>query len=101
MKIFSAGQIYQADQATIKNQGISSTELMERAAHQVFNWMHLRLQDATVKIHLFCGIGNNGGDGLAVARLLKEHDYNIAVYVVNYSEKRSPDFLINLDRLKN
>ena len=101
MKIFSAGQIYQADQATIKNQGISSTELMERAAHQVFNWMHLRLQDAKVKIHLFCGIGNNGGDGLAVARLLKEHDYNIAVYVVNYSEKRTPDFLINLDRLKD
>ncbi|MCG2459532.1 NAD(P)H-hydrate dehydratase [Flavobacteriaceae bacterium F89] len=101
MKIFSASQIYEADNSTIKNQGITSVELMERAANQVFNWMHLRLQDTTVKIHLFCGIGNNGGDGLAVARLLKQHGYNIGVYVVNYSDKRSQDFLINLDRLKD
>jgi len=101
MKIFNASQIYEADSSTIKNQGITSIELMERAARQVFDWMHLRLHGSQAKIHLFCGIGNNGGDGLAVARLLKEHDYNIAVYIVNYSEKRSHDFLINLDLLKN
>ncbi len=101
MKIFSASQIYEADKSTIKNQGITSDELMERAARQVFDWMHLRMQGSAVKIHLFCGIGNNGGDGLVVARLLKEHDYKIAVYVVNYSEKRSDDFLINLGRLKD
>lgn len=100
MKLFSAKQIYQADQVTIKKQGITSDELMERAAVQLFNWMHLRMQGAPVKIHLFCGIGNNGGDGIALARHLLEHGYTIAVYVVNYSEKRSKDFLINLDRLK-
>ena len=73
---------------------------MERAAIQIFNWLHVRMQGAQVKIHLFCGIGNNGGDGLALARHLKEHGYNIEVNVVNYSDKRSKDFLINLDRLK-
>jgi hydroxyethylthiazole kinase-like uncharacterized protein yjeF len=101
MKLFSAEQIYAADKFTIAKQKITSDELMERAAVQIFNWMHLRMQGAPVKIHLFCGIGNNGGDGIALARHLQEHGYNIAVYVVNYSTKRSKDFLINLDRLKD
>ena len=102
MKIYSADQIYKADKATIKKQGITSDELMERAALQLFRWLDMRLEgDDEVKIHLFCGIGNNGGDGLALARLLHQEGYNIAVYVVNYSKKRSKDFLINLDRLKS
>ncbi len=101
MKIFSAKQIYAADKATIKKQDITSDELMERAATQLFNWLHLRLQGEQIKIYLFCGIGNNGGDGLALARLLQEQNYNITVYVVNYSKKRSDDFLTNLKRLKD
>jgi hydroxyethylthiazole kinase-like uncharacterized protein yjeF len=101
MKIFSANQIYKADEFTIKKQQISSNELMERVAIQIFNWMHLRLQGAPVKIQIYCGIGNNGGDGIAVARHLQEHGYNIEVHVVNYSEKRSDDFLKNLERLKD
>ena len=101
MKLLSAGQIYAADKFTIEKQQITSDELMERAALQVFNWMHLRMQGAQVKIHLFCGIGNNGGDGIALARHLVEHGYNIEVNVVNYSEKRSKDFLLNLERLKD
>ncbi len=101
MKIFNAQQIYDADKFTIEKQQIRSEELMERAAVQIFNWIHLRMQGAPVKIHLFCGIGNNGGDGIALARHLQEHGYHLDVYVVNYSEKRSKDFLINLDRLKD
>ena len=101
MKIFTGEQIYQADKFTIEKQQITSDELMERVAVQIFNWLHLRLQGAQPKIHLFCGIGNNGGDGLAVARHLKEHGYNIEVYIVNYNEKRTEEFLINLKRLKD
>ncbi|MEX0274718.1 MAG: NAD(P)H-hydrate dehydratase [Flavobacteriaceae bacterium] len=100
MKLFTAEQIYAADKFTIEKQGTSSDALMERAAVQLFNWLHMRMQGAPVKIHLFCGIGNNGGDGIALARHLQEHGYNIGVYVVNYSKTRSKDFLINLDRLK-
>ena len=100
MKIFSAQQIYQADKFTIEKQGISSDQLMENAAIGLFNWIHGNLKGSQVKIHLFCGIGNNGGDGIALARHLHEHGYQIDVHVVNYSEKRSKDFLINLDRLK-
>jgi len=101
MKLYSAEQIYKADQISIKKEEIGSNELMERAALQLFNWMHLRMQGAQVKIHLFCGIGNNGGDGIALARHLLDHGYNIEVYVINYSEKRSKDFLINMERLKD
>nr|WP_299067036.1 NAD(P)H-hydrate dehydratase [uncultured Allomuricauda sp.] len=101
MKIFTASQIYDADKFTISKQQIKSDDLMERAATALFNWIHSRLNGAQVNIKLFCGIGNNGGDGMALARLLQEHGYSISVFVVNYSEKRSKDFLINLDRLKD
>ncbi|MEM9001405.1 MAG: NAD(P)H-hydrate dehydratase [Bacteroidota bacterium] len=101
MKIFTTEQTYKADKFTIKKQQITSDVLMERAAMKIFEWMHARLQGAQVKIHLFCGIGNNGGDGIALARLLHKGGYSISVYVVNYSEKRSKDFLLNLERLKD
>ncbi|WP_034058742.1 bifunctional ADP-dependent NAD(P)H-hydrate dehydratase/NAD(P)H-hydrate epimerase [Lacinutrix jangbogonensis] len=101
MKIFSKEQIYEGDKLTQEKQKISSTELMERAGIQIFNWIHTRMQGAQVPIHVFCGIGNNGGDGLVVARHLITHGYNVNTYVVNYSAKRSKDFLINYDRVKN
>ena len=100
MKIFSREQIYEADKVTVQRQNSSMTDLMERAGLEVFNWIHSRLQGEQVPIHVFCGIGNNGGDGLVVARHLMEHGYKVLVYVVNYSEKRSKDFLINYDRIK-
>ena len=101
MKIFSKEQIYEGDRLTIERQNIFSTDLMERAGTQIFNWMHLRMQGAQVPIHIFCGIGNNGGDGLVLARHLITHGYNVITYVVNCSDKRSKDFLINYDRVKN
>ena len=101
MKIFSKEQIYEGDRLTIERQNISSTDLMERAGSQIFNWMHLRMQGAQVPIHVFCGIGNNGGDGLVLSRQLILDGYNVKTYIVNYSDKRSKDFLINYDRIKN
>ena len=100
MKIFSKEQIYEADKVTVERQNISSTDLMERAGTEIFNWLDLRMQGTQVPIHIFCGIGNNGGDGLVVARHLINHGYKVNVYVVNYSEKRSKDFLINYERIK-
>jgi len=100
MKILSAKQLYQAHDLTIKNQEISELDLLERAGGQVFNWMHMRMQGSQVKIHIFNGIGNNGGVGLVLARHLLEHGYNVANYVVNYSKKRTEGFLKNYDRVK-
>ncbi len=99
-KILNQKQLKKADEITIKNKQITSLDLMEHASKQCFNWIHNRLQGNPIPIHVFCGIGNNGGDGLAIARMLKKHGYNIEVYIVNFSEKRSPDFLKNYERLK-
>jgi ADP-dependent NAD(P)H-hydrate dehydratase / NAD(P)H-hydrate epimerase len=101
MKIFSKEQVYEGDKLTAERQKISSTELMERAGIQIFNWLHLRMQGAQVPIRVFCGIGNNGGDGLVLARHLITYGYNVITYVVNCSDKRSKDFLINYDKIKN
>ena len=101
MKIFSTKQLQEADLETIKKQGITSTELMERAGTLVFEEIQKRLQNNKITFKIFCGIGNNGGDGLVVARHLIEDGYKVLVYIINYSDKRSKDFLINYDRFKN
>ncbi|WP_299897056.1 NAD(P)H-hydrate dehydratase [uncultured Aquimarina sp.] len=100
MKIFSADQMRKADEITIQTQNITSLDLMERASTQIFNVLHQRLQGAPIPIHVFCGIGNNGGDGLVISRLLVEHGYHVKTYIVNFSDKRSKNFLVNYDRLK-
>lgn len=100
MKILSAQQLAEADQSTISKQHLSSVDLMERAARLVFERIHQRLNAASVPVKIFCGIGNNGGDGLAIARHMMEHGYQVTVYVTNCSKKRSPDFLVNYNRIK-
>jgi len=100
MKIFSRKQIYEADQATAKKEGIPTINLMERAGGYIYEWVHQRLQGGAVPIKVFCGIGNNGGDGMVLARYLVENNYNVTVYVVNYNDKRVPDFLEAYSRLK-
>lgn len=100
MKIFDVDQLLQADKITIEKERITSEALMERAATKVFNEIHQRLKGAVLSIKIFCGVGNNGGDGLVIARLLLEFGYKVTVYVVNYSENRSGDFLKNYEKLK-
>ncbi len=100
MKIFSSVQLYKADATTIKKQKITSALLMERAGSSCFNWLHDKLGGAQVPIHIFCGIGNNGGDGLVIAKHLINYGYNVFVYIANFTDKRSHDFLINYDLIK-
>ena len=101
MKILTAEQLKEADRITLEKQEITSNELMERAAGLVYEEIHKRLQNADIPIKIFCGIGNNGGDGLVIGRLLIHQGYDVTIYVVNYSDQRSKDFLINYDRVKN
>ncbi len=101
MKIYSSKQLYEADEVTCSNQNITSVNLMERAGGQIFNWLHQRMQGAQVPVHIFCGIGNNGGDGLVLGRLLIESGYNVHCYIANFTDKRSPCFLTNYSRYKD
>lgn len=101
MEILTAQQIYQLDKATIESQGVTALDLMERAGTTCFEWIHSKLQGNPVKILVFCGIGNNGGDGLVIARHLHQHGYNVECYVVNFNKKRTEGFLHNYDKLKD
>ncbi len=100
MKLFSSKQLYEAENQTIKKQGIETFDLMERAATQLFTWIDSRLKGAQVPIHIFCGIGNNGGDGLALGRMLINNGYNVKIYIANFTDKRSKCFLTNYNRIK-
>ena len=97
MKILSASQIKQADAFTISNEQISSIDLMERASEKVYQWLRKRFDKKTC-FTVFCGTGNNGGDGLAVARMLHEKEYPVQVYLLNLS-KPSLDNTLNKKRL--
>lgn len=97
MKIFSAPQIKEWDKATISNEPVNPIDLMERASATCAEWI-IQHTDHTKKLIFFCGNGNNGGDGLAIARLLLKERGNIAVYVFK-TDKRSTDCEINLHRL--
>lgn len=99
MKILAASQIRDLDAHTIQQQPISSLDLMERASRAFVRWLCARF-DNRQPLVFFCGKGNNGGDGLAIARLLSSKGYGVAVYVVNYTDKTSDDFSKNLERLR-
>lgn len=101
MKILSSKQLYETDQATIKNLPISSVDLMERAATKCFDWIIQKFTDKNLTFHICCGVGNNGGDGLVLSRLLNHAGYKVNTYILCFSEKRSKDFLTNLKRIEN
>jgi hydroxyethylthiazole kinase-like uncharacterized protein yjeF len=98
MKIFSSRQINQIDEYTIKHNPIASIDLMERAAGQLFKWIAERF-DRSHNILIFSGPGNNGGDGLALARMLAVNRYDVEVYYVRFTEKTTSDWDINYNRL--
>ena len=98
-KLFSADQIRAWDQYTILHEPISSIELMERASVACFDWIANKYTHAQ-HLSVLCGNGNNGGDGLAIARMLVQTGFQVTVYLLS-EENRSEDNLINLHRLKD
>ena len=99
MKILSIDKVREADRYTIEHEPISSEDLMERAAGQVFEWLKPRIKKED-KIKIFCGMGNNGGDGLVVARLIANEGFAPEVFMVRYTEKMSPDCEENYEALQ-
>ena len=99
-KILSAQQIKDLDAYTIQHEPIASIDLMERACRAFESWFIGRF-DFTYRVGIVCGTGNNGGDGLGIARLLSESGYAVQVWIVKGNATESIDFKINKDRLQN
>ena len=99
IKIFSVDKIREADDYTIHNDPISSIDLMERAATRCTDWITTTRIQAD-HFHIFCGAGNNGGDGLAIARLLYLKGKLVSVYIFDDEQHYSADFRLNLSILK-
>ena len=99
-KILNADQIRKADQHTIDQEPISSIALMERAAESCVRAIETS-NLAKKKILVVCGIGNNGGDGLAITRLLSGKGHSVTAILVKFKKSLSPDCDANLKRLDN
>ena len=93
MKLFTNSKLVNWDKFTIKNEPISSYDLMERASIALSSWISDKI-DISETILILVGNGNNGGDGLAIARLLHNSGYNINIFTSNNSE-RSEENKIN------
>lgn len=107
MKLLSAKQIAQLDKITIENEPITSVDLMERAALKIVNQLFKIPQfsqdyksvDFTGNIKIFCGSGNNGGDGFAIANHLLSKGFKVEVFWVQFSANFSEDAEYNYQLL--
>jgi ADP-dependent NAD(P)H-hydrate dehydratase / NAD(P)H-hydrate epimerase len=100
MKIFTSKQIRQIDDYTIKHEPVASADLMERAAEKLLEWYVEKFEIST-PLYIFVGPGNNGGDGLALARLLAGSSYRPKVCSVEIAAWKSADWENNMKRLQN
>ena len=96
MQILSSSQIRAWDEFTIQHEPIASIDLMERAAANCFEWILEHYDGRSFSI--FCAKGNNGGDGLAIARMLSSN-HDVKVYILEFGHLGTKDFQTNLARL--
>lgn len=100
VKIFSPEQVRKADSYTIINEPIASIDLMERAAGACVSWFNKYQNQNAEKVIVFCGPGNNGGDGMVIARKLHEQKIKVTAIIPDETAAFSPDFATNLERAK-
>jgi NAD(P)H-hydrate epimerase len=98
MNIFSSDLIRLWDDYTITHEPIESVDLMERAGNACVEWI-VRSSYERKAFHVFCGKGNNGGDGLVIARLLLQLRKEVDIYILEHGAPGTPAFQTNLQRL--
>jgi NAD(P)H-hydrate epimerase len=98
LKVLNAAQLRTADAWTIRHEPVSSIDLMERAASACTAWLTNQYGRDT-RFRILCGPGNNGGDGLAIARQLYQSGYDVAVERICIGKRFSEDHTTNFDRL--
>src|SRR5262245_46319673 len=98
LKILNVKQVKELDKFTIEKKPITSIDLMEAACHAFVQWFAGKFA-VSQRVGIICGTGNNGGDGLGIARLLTESGYHVDAWIVRDTVKESDDFLENLGKL--
>jgi len=101
MVVLTAEQVRAWDQYTIVNEPVSSIDLMERAAQRCVDWMESQKIIQQEQFYIFCGKGNNGGDGLAIARMLHHKNRPVDVFILEFGHLGTEDFQQNLQLLHN
>ncbi len=99
MKLFRTSEVHRIDAYTIEHEPIADIDLMERAAGRLFEWVTSHFDKAR-HVMVFTGPGNNGGDSLALARMLAAAGYEVEDYFLRFTEKISPSCRTNLERLQ-
>lgn len=98
MQIFDTTQVHAWDDYTIRHEPIPSIALMERAAQACYDWL-MKNGYEDKRFSVYCGKGNNGGDGLALARMLANSGHVVSVFILEFGHKGTDDFQENLARL--
>lgn len=98
LKVLPIDSVRQLDAYTISNEPVKSIDLMERAAHKCYEWISNTVKMGS-SFKVVCGMGNNGGDGLALARMLHEDGHIVEVYYVRHAKEASEDNKKNFNRI--
>ncbi len=98
MKILIDKQIHEADRATTEREPIAPLDLMERASEEIARWIGENVEPEH-RLVFCCGKGNNGGDGLAVARMLHNAGFDCVVFFGADYNGVSPEMHANIERL--
>lgn len=98
LKVLPIESVRQLDAYTISNEPVKSIDLMERAAHKCYEWISNTVKMGS-SFKVVCGMGNNGGDGLALARMLHEDGHSVEVYYVRHAKEASEDNKKNFNRI--
>lgn len=98
MKIFTSDKIREIDAYTIEHEPVKPVDLMERAASAMFKWFVARFERSE-EVNVFSGPGNNGGDGLAMARMLADAGYRVKVFFAAFTDSKSDSWSVNQERL--
>jgi NAD(P)H-hydrate epimerase len=98
-KLFTSRQVAELDQFTIQNEPIAAVDLMERASLQVAGWIAREIPNEHL-LYFFAGPGNNGGDALAIARMMAELGYQCRLCMLDLGKPLSGAPAINLERLQ-
>jgi len=100
IKVLTSDQLHAADQYTMDHEPVLSIDLMERAAHSLqFSITEEIKISPHSAFYIFCGYGNNGGDGLALGRLLYPDAESVNIFCLADKKQHTPDFNTNFERL--